>query len=529
MSSDNKYGTLRFILWSLIMLLVGSIVTKVMYNRQDRQALRVSGHGWDKLALVLQQIDANYVDTVDYAEFTEAILPLIMNELDPHSVYLPPVSLQQADQELEGKFDGIGITFNVPEDTAIVINAIPGGPSERAGIISGDRIIAVDGDTVAGVHINQDTLVSMLKGPSGSEVRLDILRDGESVVFDVTRDKIPVKSIDAAYMIDDTTGYVRLSKFTRTSYQEFEQALPGLMESGMRRLIFDLRGNTGGYLDQALLLSNEFLPDGSLIVYMEGAHRPRQDFYADGAGKCQDLSLSVLIDENSASSSEIFAGAMQDNDRADIYGRRSYGKGVVQEPIYFTDNSGIRLTVARFYTATGRCIQKPYTPGGTDYIYDIYERYRHGEMMDADSIPRNDSLRFVTPKGKVVYGGGGIIPDVFVPIDTAGVTALLASVNRQALTVKYSSEVADIYRSQLREVEDMAELNVLLDSMDLEKGFLAYMRSRGMDVDMAQWRISRDVVLTQLRALVGRYSTLDDRAFYQILAGIDNVIQTALK
>ena len=263
---------------------------------------------------------------------------------------------------------------------------------------------------------------------------------------------------------------------------------------------------------------------------MEGAHRPRQNFYADGSGKCQDIALAVLVNENSASSSEIFAGAMQDNDRGLIYGRRSYGKGMVQEPIFFTDNSGIRLTVARFYTATGRCIQKPYTPGDEmDYVYDIYERYAHGEMTDADSIVRNDSLKYITPKGNVVYGGGGIIPDVFVPIDTVGVTDLLIQINRQALTVKYASEVADGYRGRLREVSSLEGLNALLDSMDLEDGFLSYLARKGVAVDMDQWQVSRRFVLTQLRALVGRYSTLDDNAFYPILADIDNVIQAAVR
>ena len=520
--------TLKLVLWSVIMLLAGSIVTRVVMMRGNTDRYYVDGHGWDKLELVLQQIDQNYVDDIDRSKLTEEILPVILGDLDPHSVYLPPENLKQANAELEGNFDGIGITFNVPEDTAIVISVIAGGPSERAGLMSGDRIMTVDGKNVAGVRIDQDSLVGMLKGVSGTKVRLDILRDGETVEFEVTRDKIPVKSIDVAYMLDDTTGYMKLSKFTRTSYEEFEAALPALLEAGMTKLIFDLRDNSGGYMDQALLLSNEFLPEESLIVYMEGAHRPRQNFYADGSGKCQDIELAVLVNENSASSSEIFAGAMQDNDRGLIYGRRSYGKGMVQEPIFFTDNSGIRLTVARFYTATGRCIQKPYTPGdGADYIYDIYERYVHGEMTSADSIARNDSLKYITPGGNVVYGGGGIIPDVFVPIDTAGVTDLLIQINRQALTVKYASEAADKYRSELRDVASLDELNALLDSMDLESGFLAYLRLKEVTVDMEQWRVSRQFVLTQLRALVGRYSSLDDNAFYPILAEIDNVIQAA--
>lgn len=520
--------TLKLVLWSVIMLLAGSIVTRVAMMRGNADRYYVDGHGWDKLELVLQQIDQNYVDDIDRGKLTEEILPVILGDLDPHSVYLPPENLKQANAELEGNFDGIGITFNVPEDTAIVISVIAGGPSERAGLMSGDRIMTVDGKNVAGVRIDQDSLVGMLKGVSGTKVRLDILRDGENVEFEVIRDKIPVKSIDVAYMLDDTTGYMKLSKFTRTSYEEFEAALPALLEAGMTKLIFDLRDNSGGYMDQALLLSNEFLPEESLIVYMEGAHRPRQNFYADGSGKCQDIELAVLVNENSASSSEIFAGAMQDNDRGLIYGRRSYGKGMVQEPIFFTDNSGIRLTVARFYTATGRCIQKPYTPGdGADYVYDIYERYVHGEMTSADSIARNDSLKYITPGGNVVYGGGGIIPDVFVPIDTTGVTDLLIQINRQALTVKYASEAADKYRSELRDVASLDELNALLDSMDLESGFLAYLRLREVTVDMEQWRVSRQFVLTQLRALVGRYSSLDDNAFYPILAEIDNVIQAA--
>ena len=508
--------TLKLVLWSVIMLLAGSIITRVAMMRGNTDRYYVNDHGWDKLELVLQQIDRNYVDTIDRGKLTEEILPLILGDLDPHSVYLPPENLKQANAELEGQFDGIGIIFNVPEDTAIVISVIAGGPSERAGLMSGDRIMTVDGRNVAGVSVNQDSLVSMLKGVSGTKVRLDVLRDGETVEFEVTRDKIPVKSIDVAYMLDDTTGYMKLSKFTRTSYEEFEAALPALLEAGMTKLIFDL-------MDQALLLSNEFLPEGSLIVYMEGAHRPRQNFYADGSGKCQDIALAVLVNENSASSSEIFAGAMQDNDRGLIYGRRSYGKGMVQEPIFFTDNSGIRLTVARFYTATGRCIQKPYTPGDEmDYVYDIYERYAHGEMTDADSIVRNDSLKYITPKGNV-------IPDVFVPIDTVGVTDLLIQINRQALTVKYASEVADGYRGRLREVSSLEGLNALLDSMDLEDGFLSYLARKGVAVDMDQWQVSRRFVLTQLRALVGRYSTLDDNAFYPILADIDNVIQAAVR
>lgn len=490
---------------------------------KGRKELQVNNHKWDKLMLVLDQIDRNYVDTIDYAAVMEKILPDLMQNLDPHSVYLPPVELEAADESLEGNFSGIGIQFNVPADTAIVISVIGGGPSEKAGLLSGDRIIKVDGRVVAGVKINQDSLVKLLKGPRGSKVHVEVKRDNlaELVPFDIIRDKIPVKSVDVALMIQDSLGYVKLSKFSRTSYKEFLKAVQPLREAGLKALVFDLRDNTGGYLDQALLLSNEFLQAGELVVYMEGRNRGRQDFHADGKGTLKDVELYVLVNENSASSSEIFAGAMQDNDRGTIVGRRSYGKGLVQEPVYFTDKSGIRLTVARFYTPTGRCIQKPYSD---DYQMDIVERYRHGEMLSADSIKRVDSLKFLTPKGKAVYGGGGIIPDVFVPIDTVGVTDFLIACNRKSLIIKYSNRLADMYRAQLRQVKDFAALEELIASIDIEGGFLAYAKSNGVVPKKGEWEESSDVIIQQLCGLFGRYSVLDDNAFYPYILRIDNVM-----
>lgn len=527
MEKDNN-KILRIILWSVIFMLIGSILTRVADRRGRDDRHFVDSYSWDKIQLVLEQIEQNYVDDVDYDRVTEDILPVLLDELDPHSVYLPPKNLEEANEELEGNFDGIGITFNMPEDTAVVISVITGGPSERAGLLSGDRILSVDGRAVAGTGLAQDSLVGMLKGMSGTVVSLAVLRGEDTVDFDITRDRIPVKSIDVAYMLNDTTGYIKLSRFSRTSHSEFDGAVRKLLADGMTKLILDLQDNMGGYLDQALALSNEFLPAGSLIVYMEGKHRARQDFYADGKGKCQDIELCVIVNENSASSSEILAGAMQDNDRGTIIGRRTYGKGFVQEQIDFSDNSGIRLTVARFYTATGRCIQKPYKNGdNSDYAYDIYNRYVHGEMMERDSIPVNDSLMYVTPGGKTVYGGGGIIPDVFVPLDTAGITDLLVKINRQALTVKYASIVSDSYRKELRNVKDLAGLGRLLDSMDLERGFLSYIKSKGVDADPGQWDISSHIIMVQLRALVGRYSCLDDLAFYSILAELDNMVRAA--
>lgn len=481
----------------------------------------VGNHKWDKLLVILDEIEKNYVDSINYKDLVEKSLPYIMENLDPHSTYLPPADLEKAEGELVGNFSGIGVQFNVPNDTAVIINVIPGGPSERVGILSGDRIVKVNGENVAGVNFPQDSLIKMLRGQRGTTVQMDIKRGEEIVPFTVRRDVIPVNSVDAAFMVNDTLAYVKLSKFTRTSYKEFVERVIPLRAKGMNSLVFDLRENTGGYFDQALLLANEFLNKGDLIVYMEGKHRPRQDFHADGTGKLKDIALYILIDEGSASSSEIFAGAMQDNDRATILGRRSYGKGLVQEPVYFNDGSGIRLTVARFYSPTGRCIQKPY---GEDYRYDIIERYRHGEMMVADSIKINDSLRYETPKGKVVYGGGGIVPDIFVPIDTAGVTKFMIDGNRKSLIVKYSIKLADIYRAQLREIKTVEQLDALLNKMNLEKGYLEYAAANGVVPAPGEWEKSEFVVITQLKGLMGRNTQLDDDAFYPYILKIDNAM-----
>ena len=509
----DKIRIIRFALWSIILVMLGSVITKWV-DRNKYHALLVSQHNWDKISLVLQQIERNYVDSIDYHAISEKIIPEILKELDPHSVYLPPEELKEADDDLKGNFDGIGITFNVPNDTAIVISVITGGPSEKVGLVPGDRIVSIDGKNVAGVKFPQDSMVKMMRGRSNTEVCLKVKRGSELVDFNIVRGKIPVKSIDVAYMVNDTTGYIKLSRFSKTSYFEFLQSMAKLHSEGLKKLIFDLRDNPGGYLDQALYLANEFLKKDQLIVYMQGLHRDRQDFTASGNGLSQELELVVLINENSASSSEIFAGAIQDNDRGLIVGRRSYGKGLVQEPVYFSDNSGIRLTVAKYYTPDGRYIQRPYVKGDKDsYNEDIVERYLHGEMMDKDSIPE---------------GGGGIIPDIFVPIDTVGVTDMLVKINQLSLQTKFSIEMSDRYRKELQGVSNIEELNALLDDMELESRFKAYMRKNNVPVVKAQWEISGDIVMTQIRAMVGRYSKLEDEAFYPIIAKIDNVIQRVI-
>ena len=482
---------------------------------------------WRKLNLILQEVQKNYVDTIDMKGMTDAAVVAALAQLDPHSVYLPPVELTESESELSGNFEGIGITFNVPNDTAIVLSTIPGGPSEKAGLIQGDRIIKVDDKVIAGVKTPQDSMIRLMKGPKGTKVKITVNRDGTVIPFDIIRDKIPVHCIDAAFMIDDVTGYIKLTKFTRTTYREFSQASEKLLGMGMKKLVFDLRNNTGGYFDQALLLSNEFLEKGDGVVYMEGLHRPRQDYNADGRGKLKDIEIAVLIDEGTASSSEIFSGAIQDNDRGQIIGRRSFGKGLVQEPVNFTDGSGLRLTVARFYTPSGRCIQKPY---GKDYAYDIIERYAHGEMTSADSMKVDTTAVYYTVKGRRVYGGGGIIPDVFVPIDTTKATKFYINCNKKATSVRFASKMFDKYKSELAKISDFNALTRYLDQLDLEQQFLDYAyKVDGIKAKPGEWEITRAYMMPQINGLVGRYSKVGEEAFYRYYLPIDDTIQKALE
>lgn len=514
------------ILTALLGVVLGVLITLVVSRMLPDKKFDGDYNRWRKLNLILQEVQQNYVDTIDMAAMTDAAVSAALAELDPHSVYLPPVELTESETELSGNFEGIGITFNVPNDTAIVLNALPGGPSEKAGLMQGDRIIMVDDKVIAGKKTPQDSMIRLMKGPSGTKVKITVRRDGADIPFDITRDKIPVHCIDAAFMIDGTTGYLKLSKFTRTTYKEFKEATAKLLDAGMEYLIMDLRDNTGGYFDQALRLSNEFLNRGDKVVYMEGRERPRQDFDADGRGTLKDVRVSVLIDEGSASSSEIFAGAIQDNDRGIIIGRRSFGKGLVQEPINFTDGSGIRLTVSRFYTPSGRCIQKPYNK---DYAYDIYERYAHGEMTSADSMKVDTTAVYYTVKGRRVYGGGGIIPDVFVPMDTTRATKFYISCNKKATPLRFASAMFDKYKSSLSEIDDFKQLQKYLESIDLGAQFLEYAANvDGIKPAKGEWEESEPYMMPHILALVGRYSKLDDEAFYRFYLPIDDTIQTAM-
>lgn len=516
-------------IWIAVLGVAVGALTVLAYDSysQKKNLIRVQYGDWRKLNLILDQIDRNYVDTINVNDVTEAAITAALAELDPHSVYMPPVELTEAETDLAGNFDGIGIQFNVPNDTAIVLEVIPGGPSEKVGLQKGDRILKVGEKDIAGVRFPQDSMVRRMKGPAGTKVTVTVGRGNERIPFEITRGKIPMHCVDAAFMINDTTGYIKLSKFSRTTFTEVTEASAKLVGEGMTRLIFDLRDNTGGYLDQALLLSDMFLRKGDEIVYMQGLHRKKDNYKADGKGQLQDIGLTVLINESTASSSEIFAGAIQDNDRGVIIGRRSFGKGLVQEPIYFSDGSGVRLTVARFYTPSGRCIQKPYSE---DYQYDIYKRYADGEMYDADSIKVDSTAAYKTVAGRTVYGGGGIIPDIFVPVDTTRVTKFFIACNKKATQMRFASAMFDRYKGSLTEIGDYDELNRFLDRMNLPAAFREYASSKdGISCTQKEWDETSDYLLPQLRALVGRYSRLGENAFYKMYLNVDVTLKKAIE
>ena len=518
------------LLAALLGVAIGVLLTVIVVKWSgSHRKIRAEYSEWRKLNLILQEVQKHYVDTIDVVGMTDAAVEAALARLDPHSIYLPPVDLEESETELAGNFDGIGIQFNVPNDTAIVLEVIAGGPSEKAGLMPGDRLIKVGDKVIAGVRFPQDSMVRRMKGPAGTKVDITIQRDGEQTTFGITRGKIPVHCVDAAFMLDDKTGYIRLSKFSRTTYQEVSQAAIELLAEGMERLVFDLRDNSGGYFDQALMLSDMFLKKGDGIVYLEGLHHKRENYNADGRGLLRDIPLSVLINESSASSSEIFAGAIQDNDRGVIVGRRSFGKGLVQEPLYFTDGSAVRITVARFYTPSGRCIQKPYG-GDEDYRYDIIRRYSDGEMFEKDSVKVDSTAAFRTAGGRTVYGGGGIIPDVFVPMDTTRATDFFIACRRKATTMRFASDVFDRYRSTLLEIDDYATLTAFLDGLDLPGRFIRFASEKdGLVLKPGEWEETAPYLMPQIRALVGRYSKLGDNAYFKLYLPVDEAVKVALE
>lgn len=524
MQYNNNKKDILYPLGLAAVLAVGILVGVSLKQAPDRTSLTVYPRT-DKLSSILNYIENQYVDTVSMGSLVESTIPTMLKYLDPHSVYIPASELQKVNEPLDGGFDGIGITFNMPNDTIVVMSTIPGGPSERIGIEAGDRIITINDSLVAGKNINQNDVVTMLKGPTGTKVSVGIQRTGlsELLTFEITRDKIPIYSIDVSFMLNQEVGFIKISRFARTTYTEFIAAVDKLQSQGMKKIIIDLRGNTGGYLDAATNIANEFLPEGKLIVYTQGKARPRQNVYSTAKGRCLNTPVAVIIDEFSASASEILAGALQDNDRGIVTGRRSFGKGLVQEQVLFSDGSALRLTIARYYTPTGRSIQKPYEPGSDDYFYDISNRYLHGEFQEQDSIQLQDSLKFTTPGGRIVYGGGGIMPDFFIPIDTLGVTPYFNQVARRNLIYRFAYNFTDKHRRSMNTMKDYLEIEKYLDNLNILNQFVDFAQARGVKPNQADLAISRFIIETQLKAYVAR-GIIDDLGFYPIITRIDNTL-----
>jgi carboxyl-terminal processing protease len=483
----------------------------------------------NKINSALYYILNDYVDTVSSERISESAIPAMLENLDPHSVYIPAQDFQKYNEPLTGNFSGIGVQFSMNEDTVAIISTIPNGPSERVGILAGDRIIKVDGEVVAGVKMPSDDIVSKLKGEKGTSVRVTIVRRGaeDPLEFDIIRDDIPLYSVDVHYMIDDKIGYIKISQFAQTTYREFLSAANDLKSQGMEKIIIDLRNNGGGIMEAATALADLFLQEGKLIVYTEGRARPRKNEYATSRELLLDEEVVILIDEASASASEILAGAIQDNDRGLIIGRRSFGKGLVQEQLKFFDGSAIRLTVAKYYTPTGRSIQKPYTNGRDEYYNDLHNRFIQGEFEYEDSIKFSDSLKYVTPGGKIVYGGGGIMPDIFVAASTEGVTDYYNSVLNLGLIYRFAFHYTDLHRSEMINMKTADEIADYLDTHDFSNEFIRYAKEKGVDPNYEQFRESKDIITTQIKAYVAR-NMIDNVGFYPIIRSIDDALNVAI-
>lgn len=516
----------------VVLLMAAGLFAGLLINKGARLSQqKVAVEGGTKFDEVMWYVGNNYVDEPDTYKLQDEAIAAMMEELDPHSAYVSLDDFNEVNDPLLGSFDGIGVQFRLEKDTIAIVSVIKGGPSEKVGLMAGDRIIYVDDTLAAGVKLTNDDVMHKLKGPKGTKVRVQVLRRGVEGLLDytITRAAIPTYSVDIAYMIDEKTGYLKLSKFSATTASEFKKGVSKLQAEGMEQLVFDLRGNTGGYLNAAVDIADEFLPKGSLIVYTEGRNRPRQYMKARRRGMLEDMPVVVLIDGESASASEIVAGALQDNDRGTIIGRRSFGKGLVQEQIMLSDNSAIRLTVARYYTPTGRCIQKPYGDNKEEYLLESYDRYENGELFSEDSIHFDDSLKFTTPQGKVVYGGGGIMPDIYVPLVDDSTEYYFNRIVNKGLLYQYAFDYTDRHRKQLQAYKTVAAFDqgfAVSDAMFAELVKIA--EEKGIKGTEEQRQVARREADILLKAYIAR-NLFDDEGFYPIYAPMDEVLQRALE
>ncbi len=483
-----------------------------------------------KLNTILNLVSVGYVDTVNISNIIEHTIPQLLGNLDPHTVYIPAKDLSSVNEELDGSFSGIGISFYIMSDTVRVLEVLSGGPSEKAGLMAGDRIVTINDSSFVG--INEDDVKNKLRGIKGTNVKLGIKRNSskELLNYSVTRGDVPINSIESSYMIEKGIGYIKIDKFGRTTYDEFLHALVKLKNEGAKRYIIDLRGNVGGYMEMAILMANEFLPENSLIVYMQGRERKNnQQFWSDGNGSFLDTELAVLIDENSASASEIFAGAIQDNDRGLIIGRRSFGKGLVQRQYTLPDSSAVRMTISRYHTPSGRCIQKDYKKGNEAYNQDLIDRFIHGELTNKDSIKIDTTQMFLTAHNRKVYGGGGIMPDIFVPTDTSGITSYYINISNAGLLHKFAFQYVEINREELDQLTDYKQFLRILPSNDaLLNDFVLYASQNGVPARWYYISLSKNLIVNQLKALIAR-NIFGLESFYPIHNKYDKTVQKAIK
>jgi carboxyl-terminal processing protease len=514
-----------------VSIILGILIGTFYANHFSNNRLGIINGSSNKLNSLLRIIDDQYVDTVNMNDLIEQALPQILAELDPHSIYIPAKDAADMSSDLEGSFSGIGVQFTIDNDTIHVNSVIAGGPAEKAGVIAGDRIVMANDTLIVGSKLTNEMAQHTLKGPKGSKVKIKVKRAGEKklIPFTITRGDIPQNTVDAAYMLDENYGYIEISKFARTTHAEMLNALAQLQHKGMKGLVIDLRGNLGGYMETAIQMANEFLQAGKLIVFAQGRKYPRTEEFANGSGSCQKLPLIVLIDEGSASSSEIFSGAIQDNDRGMIVGRRSFGKGLVQQPINFSDGSMIRLTIARYYTPSGRCIQRPYKRGNDEqYEMDMLARYQRGEFFSRDSIKLDKSKRYFTGLKRVVYGGGGIMPDVFVPEDTLGATSYLSEVISRGLILQYTFQYSDNNRDKLKKYKTSDDMASYLHSQRLVEQFVKFADKKGVK--------RRNILIMKSHKLLERningsiiYNMLGKEAYLRYLNKTDVTVQKALQ
>lgn len=525
-NKSNRFMPLLMALCVVVGILIGTFYA----NHFSGNRLNIINSGSNRLSNLLHIVDDQYVDKVNIDSLVDMAIPQILADLDPHSVYIPAKDAQAVTDDLKGSFSGVGIEFTIRKDTIHVQNVVKNGPAQRAGILAGDKIVSVDGKTFVGKVVTQDEAMRRLKGPKDTKVKIGVVRYGQKAVkyFTVTRGDIPQRSITATYMLDKSTGYIKIKNFGETTYPELLIALAQLSQERFSNLVIDLRDNGGGYMNSAVQMANEFLPKNKLIVYMQGRKSPRQDFRSDGHGSYQKIPLIVLINEASASASEIFAGAMQDNDRATIIGRRSFGKGLVQQQIGFPDGSMIRLTIARYYTPSGRCIQKPFKPGDNqDYDNDLLTRYQHGEFFSQDSI-KHTGPAYHTSIGRIIYGGGGITPDIFVAEDTLSMTSYYKQAAMSGLILQYAFNYTDNNRQKLKTYSSMMEMSKYLVSQNTVEQFAAFADKNGLKRRNLMIRKSHKLLERFINSRI-IYNMLDEQAWTEYINQDDPTIATALR